>query len=351
VIPEAWRELALAPPRARPGVRVRATLRRDPEDFVVEERLGFAASGAGEHVLLKVRKRDANTAWVARELAALAGVRPPDVGFAGLKDRRAVATQWFSVPGRRRPAPAWAGVSGEGFEVLEAQAHARKLPRGALAGNRFTLVLRDVAGPREALEAQFAAAAAEGVPNYFGPQRFGLGLSNLEALVASPGGRAPSRFVLSAARSLVFNAVLAERVRDGSWNRLRAGDRANLDGRNSVFAVTAVDAPLEARLAELDVHPSGPLWGRGASGVEGVPAALEAEVAARHPAALAAIAAAGAEAARRPLRLAVREFALEWIESGSACRVSFELRSGGFATAVVRECLDADGVPQEGDDD
>jgi tRNA pseudouridine13 synthase len=351
VIPAAWRDLALAPPRARPGPRARATLRREPEDFLVEERLGFAPSGAGEHVLLRVRKRDANTAWVARELAALAGARPPDVGFAGLKDRRAVAMQWFSVPGRRRPAADWAGLRGEGFEVLEAYPHARKLPRGALAGNRFTLVLRDVTGGREALEAQFAVAASHGVPNYFGPQRFGLGLSNLEALAALPPGRAPSRFVLSAARSLVFNAVLAERVRDGSWNRLRAGDRANLDGRNSVFAVPAVDGALEARLDGLDVHPTGPLWGSGPAGVEGEPALLEAEVAARHPAALGAIAAARAEAARRPLRLAVREFALEWIESGAACRVSFVLRSGGFATAVVRECIDADGVPQEGDDD
>lgn len=351
MIPDHWRELALAPPRAAPGPRVRASLRREPEDFVVVERLGFEPSGSGEHVLLRVRKRGANTGWVARELAGLAGARPQDVGYAGLKDRQAIATQWFSVPGRRRPAAQWQGVAGEGFEVLDAHPHSRKLPRGALAGNHFSLRLRDVQGQRAELERQFARAAAEGVPNAFGPQRFGRELSNLAALHALPPGRAPARFLLSTARSLVFNAVLAARVGDGSWNRLLPGERANLDGRNSVFTVESLDPELERRLAELDIHPSGPLWGRGSSGLGPGPAALEAAVAAGFPEALAAIEAGGVDAARRPLRLAVRELRLEWLESADDCRVSFFLRSGSFATAVIRECVDADGVPQEGDDD
>jgi tRNA pseudouridine13 synthase len=350
VIPESWRDLALAPPRALDAPRGRATLRHRPEDFVVDEQLGFAPSGAGEHVLLRVRKRAANTGWVARELALLAGMRPHDVGYAGLKDRHAVATQWFTVPGRRRPAAEWAGVAGEGFEVLEAHAHARKLPRGALAGNRFTIVLRDLVGDTRALESQVQHAARHGVPNYFGPQRFGRDLSNLETLVASPPGRAPARFVLSAARSLVFNAVLAARVADGSWNRLRDGDRANLDGRNSVFAVPVVDAALAQRAVELDLHPTGPLWGRGDAGVTGEVAELEARIAAQFPEACAAILAAGADASRRPLRLAVRDLQFEWLEQGTACRVCFTLRSGSFATAVIREWLDADGAPQEDDD-
>jgi tRNA pseudouridine13 synthase len=350
VIPDAWRALVLAPPRAFAAPRCRATMRRTPEDFVVEEQLGFAPSGAGEHVLLRVRKRDANTGWVARELATLAGTRPHDVGYAGMKDRHAIATQWFTVPGRRRPAADWAGVRGEGFEVLEAHAHSRKLPRGALAGNRFAIVLRDLAGDTGALEAQVRDAAQRGVPNYFGPQRFGRDLSNLSTLLALPAGRAPARFVLSAARSLLFNAVLAARVADGSWNQLRDGDRANLDGRNSVFAVPEVDQTLARRVVELDLHPTGPLWGLGDPGVTGEVAALEAGIVEAFPEARAAILAAGAEAARRPLRLAVRDLQFEWLEPGRACRVCFSLRSGSFATAVIREWLDADGAPQEDDD-
>lgn len=350
MIPESWRALSLAPPRVLEAPRCRATMRRMPEDFLVEEQLGFAPSGAGEHVLLRVRKRDANTGWVARELATLAGMRPQDVGYAGLKDRHAVATQWFTVPGRRRPAAEWMGVAGEGFEVLEAHAHSRKLPRGALAGNRFEIVLRDLAGDTRALERQVQHAARHGVPNYFGPQRFGRDLSNLATLLALPAGRPPARFVLSAARSLLFNAVLAARVVDGSWNRLRDGDRANLDGRNSVFAVPAVDDVLAQRATELDLHPTGPLWGRGEPGVTGEVAELEARIVAEFPQACAAILTAGAEASRRPLRLAVRDLKFEWLEQGTACRVCFSLRAGSFATAVIREWLDADGAPQEDED-
>jgi tRNA pseudouridine13 synthase len=356
VIPEHWRTVATAPPRAgQPagGARIRATA----DDFRVDELLGFAASGAGEHVLLRVRKRDANTAWVARELARMAGARPADVGYAGLKDRHAVTTQWFTVPGRRRPAAAWAGVAGEGFEVVEAAPHSRKLPRGALAGNRFRIVLRDFSGDPVALATRVGEVAAAGVPNYFGPQRFGRDSSNLRAVFEQPegssrGGRRPDRdgLVLSAARSLVFNAVLAERVRDGSWNCLREGDRANLDGRNSVFALTAPpDADLLARQAALDVHPTGPLPGRGDSGTTGDVRRLEEAVAERYPEAMRLIDAAGVEAARRPLRLAVRDLRLEAAEDGT-CALEFSLRAGGFATVVLRELVDTEALEETGHD-
>ena len=134
---------ALDPPRAYGQPLARATLRAEPEDFVVEEDLGFAASGTGQHVLLKVRKRNANTQWVAREFAKLCGCHPRDVGYAGLKDRRAVAIQFFTVPRSRFSLEAWRGVQEPEFNVLEANEHSRKLPRGALAGNRFTIRIRD----------------------------------------------------------------------------------------------------------------------------------------------------------------------------------------------------------------
>ena len=144
-------EAAFDPPRAHGEPLARVSVRTEPEDFHVEESLGFAPDGAGAHVLLQVRKRDANTAWVARELARLAGCRPGDVGYAGLKDRRAVAVQWFSVPRGPRPSGQWPGVSGEGFEVLAAHEHARKLPRGALEGNRFRIRARGQTPPEERL--------------------------------------------------------------------------------------------------------------------------------------------------------------------------------------------------------
>ena len=343
-----WRVLALDPPRASGPPIGRAVLRTVPEDFRVDERLGFEPSGEGEHLLLKVRKRGANTAWVARELARVAGVRPHDVGYAGLKDRHAVTTQWFSLPARRGASAALAGARGEGWEVLEAHAHRRKLPRGALAGNDFRIVLRSFDGDREALERRVELLRQRGAPNYFGPQRFGRDLANLAVLRGGPPPRDARGFVLSAARSLLFNAVLAERVREGTWDRLLAGERANLDGRNSNFLVESPDTVLEQRTATLDLHPTGPLWGEGDAGTRGAVAAFEESIVGRFPALTGLLRDARLEAARRPLRMVVQDLALAWSPDGDGrdgpgrdCELRFSLRAGSFATVALRELIEA----------
>lgn len=336
-VPASWRSLALDPPRAGGAPPVSGRLRVEPADFVVDEQLGFAPAGEGPHVLLRVRKCGANTDWVARELARRARCRPFDVGYAGLKDRHAVTTQWFTVPRGKGGVAEWLDVAGEGYAVLEAHAHHRKLPRGALAGNRFELRVRELRGDRDALAARLAAIGAQGVPDYFGPQRFGRELSNL-ARVAAGDWRTERSFGLSAARSLVFNAVLARRVGEGSWARLEAGDVANLDGKGSVFEVGAPDAALEARVAALDVHPTGPLWGAGEPRVRGRIAALEQEVAAGFAAVCAGLVGERVDMARRPLRVAVRELA-HGLE-GDVLVLRFGLTAGSFATTVLRELVD-----------
>ena len=346
-----WLCAALTPPHAFGAPLARATLRAHPEDFIVEEDLGFSASGAGQHVLLKVRKRNANTQWVARELAKLCGCHPRDVGYAGLKDRRAVAVQWLTVPKTKMPLEAWPEVRHPEFDVLEAHAHSRKLPRGALAGNRFTIRIRDITLTDEVLSARVADITRHGVPNYFGPQRFGHNGANLARISDGLQSlRAPERgFVLSAARSVVFNAVLAERVRDGSWNRLEVGDIANLDGRGSIFAVAgAIDPTLTERAAQLDLHPTGPMWGRGAPATELRIAALESRVAAEFQPACDLTAAAGMDQERRALRLTVRD--LTWHREPDSVVLSFRLTRGSFATTVLRELIDSEGV-DEGESD
>jgi tRNA pseudouridine13 synthase len=341
VIPGHWRAAALAPPRAWGAPVTAGRLRSVPEDFVVEEILGFEASGAGPHALLTVRKRGANTEWVARELARVAGCKPFEVGFAGLKDRMAVTTQAFSVPRGRRDAQEFLGVMGEGFEVLAAAAHQRKLPRGALCGNRFSIKVRELHCDPARLRERIAALAAGGVPNYFGPQRFGRDAANLAAVLRAAGDdrqRGGGRgFVLSAARSVVFNAILAERVADGSWNRLLPGDVANLDGTGSVFRVEHVDPGLEARCAEFDVHPTGPLAGEGESLASGSVRELEESVAARFPEALAMVRAERMRSERRPLRMRVSELAHE--QRDDVLWLRFTLPAGSFATAVLREII------------
>jgi tRNA pseudouridine13 synthase len=300
----------------------------------VDEVLGFTASGQGEHALLRVRKRGSNTGWVAKEIATRAGVRPYDVGYAGLKDRHAVTTQWYTVPTRRRPAADWLGVQGDGYEVIEAYAHSRKLPRGALEANRFAITLRGYDGDIDALRTRAAEVARTGVPNYFGPQRFGRDLANLR-----PGDARDAMFRWSASRSLIFNAVLAERITAGNWNRLHLGERANLDGRNSSFVVEALDAALQERLDTLDIHPTGPMWGEGGCGIEGDMADFETTIAARYPEFLEWLRADRLAAARRPLRVAVRELSVGIHDDGTPI-LNFTLRSGSFATTVLREFID-----------
>jgi tRNA pseudouridine13 synthase len=342
-------------PHAHGGPAGRARVRATPEDFVVREWLGFAADGEGEHLLLTVRKRGANTMWVAKQLARLGKLDARDIGIAGLKDRDAVAVQHFTLPARSAIGDAWAGVQGEGFEVLEAARHRRKLKRGALRGNEFEIRLRDFQGDRSALDARLQAIAAQGAPNYFGPQRFGRAGANL-ALAACwfSGAAQPERaergFALSAARAALFNAVLAERVRTGTWNRIQDGDVANLDGSGSIFLVAAVDETLRERCGRLDIHPTGPMWGAGELAAGAGVANLECTIGQRHGLLSSGLERAGLEQERRALRMSVRD--LEWSLAGADVQLRFRLPRGSFATAVLHELLDeafAAEAPDAGD--
>ena len=350
MIPEHWLRAALEPPIAwGTGPLAHGVLRSSPEDFVVEEILGFAASGEGPHVLLQVRKRGANTEWVARELSRAVGCKPFEVGFAGLKDRHAVTTQHFTLPRGKRAAAEFIGLAGEGFEVLAAAAHQRKLPRGALEGNRFVITVRDFSCDPAQLRERIGCLAAGGAPNYFGAQRFGREAGNLQQVLstaqklaegerrAASRGRAEQGFMLSAARSLIFNAILAERIGQGSWNRLLSGDVANLDGRGSVFAVASVDAELGQRCAALDIHPTAPLPGDDAALATGDVFALEESIAAQFPQALAVIHAEHMKSERRALRIRVRE--LEYEYASGVLQMRFSLQAGSFATTVLREII------------
>jgi len=160
----AWTRAALHPPRAHGAPLPPAELRAAPEDFHVEEQLSFEPSGTGPHWLLRVEKRTANTRWVAAEIARLAGVPGGDVGYAGLKDRHAVAVQWFSVPNLGTSAESWTDVRTAEFKVLEARANLRKLRRGALSGNRFRIRLRNVTWAREQLDSKLDALRTHVLP-------------------------------------------------------------------------------------------------------------------------------------------------------------------------------------------
>ncbi|TCO76738.1 tRNA pseudouridine(13) synthase TruD [Chromatocurvus halotolerans] len=311
-------------PRAHGDALFAAALRTLPQDFQVTEQLGWEFSGDGEHDYLWVEKIGANTEWMSRQLAAHAGVAAKDVGYAGLKDRHAITWQWFSVP--RWHAPDWNAFSAEGVRIVDVQRHLRKLRRGAHRANAFRILLR-CDGPVDAaaLEARLAVIREQGVPNYYGEQRFGRQGSNLQLADAWAAGKRlprPKRsLAISTVRSFVFNQALAKRVREGTWNQLVAGDFANLDGTGSVFEVAEVDDTVRQRCAGMDVHPAIVLAGDG-SGIEPVAWQL-------------ALERARVESGQRSLRLPVRELSRELTDEGvSLC---FTLDRGAFATSVLRE--------------
>ena len=322
-----------------------ARLRATPDDFVVDEDLGFEPDGAGEHVFVRVEKRGANTDFVARELAKYAGVVTDAVSYAGLKDRHAVARQTFSVAVPIKREVDWAALAHAEFRVLDARRHSRKLKRGALKGNAFVIVLTDVAGDRAAAEQVLARIAQHGVPNYYGEQRFGRDAGNVERARAMFAGRRVQRhersLLLSSARSRLFNDVLAQRVADGDWNRSRDGDVFMLDGSRSIFGPEPETPELVARLERRDVHPTGALWGRGDLRTTGNAAALERSIADAERELADGLERAGLEQERRSLRLCAQGIEWEWAES--SLRVAFALPAGCYATTVLRELARHDG--------
>lgn len=320
-------------------------LRASPEDFHVREEIDFPLDGTGEHLWLWVRKRGANTDWVARRLAQRAGVAPGAVSYAGLKDRHAVTEQWFSVHLPGWTDPDWAMDPDPDFTVLEAVRHSRKLRRGAARGNAFRIVVRELDGDPAELTERFQRLIKEGVPNYFGEQRFGREGGNRERAEALLSGRERVRdrhqrgLYLSAARAELFNSVLARRVVAGTWNAALPGEVLMLAGSHSIFAAEEVDETLRQRVAACDLHPTGPLWGAGELLSSGSVRELEQEVAATLPIFRDGLAAAGLTQERRALRLLARDATLEFPEPGVAV-LDFSLPAGAYATTVLREWVE-----------
>jgi len=332
-------------PFAHGGRVLRGKLRAVPEDFVVEEDLGYAASGEGEHVFLTLSKRERNTHEVARELARLAGVPQVAVGYAGLKDRNAVTIQHFTVQLPGREAPDWSQLEDGSLQILASARHHRKIRRGGLRGNRFAIRVSGVAGDRLQAEQRMRQISQAGVPNYFGSQRFGRNGQNLERVDAmfDGRGRRPNReqkgLLLSAARSQLFNQVLALRVAGSTWDRALEGDVLALAGSQRQFMHDPDDATIAPRLAQLDVHPTGPLCGRPSRALQPTAQAQLVEQQALVDWAdwIAGLQRFGLDAERRALRLAVDGLDWEWQDEDLLLR--FGLVAGAYATAVLRELV------------
>ncbi|HDK7353544.1 TPA: tRNA pseudouridine(13) synthase TruD [Cronobacter sakazakii] len=317
-------------------------LKASPSDFQVVEDLGFAPDGDGEHLLVRIRKTGCNTRAVADALAKFLGIAVREVSFAGQKDKYAVTEQWLCarLPGKEMPA--MRAFTLEGCEVLEFARHRRKLRLGALKGNRFSLVLRDITH-RDEIEQRLGLIGEKGVPNYFGPQRFGRGGSNIyQAKRWAQTGQPPRErnkrgFALSAARSLMFNTLVSERLQRFGVNQVMDGDALQLAGRGSWFVATPEElTDLQARVDNGELLITAALPGTGDWGTQRAALAFEQTTLADETELLTLLTREKVEAARRAMLLFPRELRWQW-QDDATLEVSFWLPAGSFATSVIRE--------------
>ena len=323
-------------------------LKTTPEDFVVEELLGFSPSGEGEHLYIHIKAVDYNTEFLLSHIARALGVSKKLVVYSGLKDRYAVSTQWFSV---HLPGNAHVDLSpivNDNITILEAARNLKKLRRGAHKGNRFTIRLRNVEGDKSSIDTRIAALQVQGFPNYFGPQRFGRDEGNIALALASvKSGRSPKQrfqrsIVFSTLRSLLFNLALSQRVNERTWKAARDGDVFSLSGTESFFVPDETKdggvADLEARIASGDIAVAGVMYGDGALPQKGRAGEELLEFWKPYAELMEFLVSQRVEMSVRPYSVLPKELSHHW-EGENDLVLSFSLSKGVFATSLLRELI------------
>lgn len=325
-----------------------ALLRVEPDDFVVDETLSFTPTGQGEHLLLQVEKTGQNTKFVAEQIARSAGIKNRLVSYAGLKDRHAITRQWFCLPVPIKQQLDYQQWQLEGARILQSIRHQRRLKIGSIKHNVFNIRLRQVSD-KAALE-QRLALISQGVPNYYGEQRFGHGGNNLKlAAQLFAGGSIADRqlrgLALSASRSALFNQQLTARIEAGLFDSLQPGAVVQLDGSGSVFKVPQVSAELVQRLEDFDIHPTAVLPGIGTVLEADEALTWQQHVLAPWQSWVDGLSLLNVQTERRAVRLIPKSLSFHWQRDTLA--LSFALPAGCFATAVLRELVDYQDVRRE----
>ncbi len=319
-----------------------AAIRVCNEDFQVTEIPAFEPDGEGEHWYFNIRKNGENTDWVAKQLASFFDVSTKEIGYAGKKDRHAITQQWFSVC-----LPGIMDISVENFntesiKILEIRKHSRKLRLGALKGNRFSIVLKNVSDDK--YFAQRLSLVEKGVPNYFGEQRFGIAGGNLSRGIAmlkeqfKEKNRSKRGLYISAVRSWFFNYVLSHRLSQNRWQQIMPGDVVMLEGTNSHFVADDL-IQIHRRMLQGDLHLTGPMWGRGRSVTQSD--ALDWELGLLDPyrEITQCLESIGLKQERRSIRIIPGDLQAQCNAPG-IWKISFDLPPGSFATSVLRELCD-----------
>jgi tRNA pseudouridine13 synthase len=317
-----------------------ALLRQRPEDFIVDEQLNFTPSGAGEHILLQIEKTGQNTQFVAKQIAELTKLRARDISYAGLKDRHAITRQWFCFKWPIKQELPWQEWQIEGCRILSMVRHYRKLRLGALKANSFQIRLRQVSDPQSIVNR--AQQVNQGVPNYYGEQRFGINGGNLQLAKQLFAGQSISDrklrgLALSAARSYLFNLQLSARIEQGLFKRIIAGDVLQLSGTASVFKAAIADDALQQRLASQDLSITAVLPGMGESMATGDSLAFEQGVLSQEPELIQGLIDYRLKPERRSMRIIPQQ--LQLAVEQQDITLSFSLPAGCFATSVLRELV------------
>lgn len=323
--------------------QVTGVFRQHPEHFAVTELLTPQGEPQGEHQWLWVEKRGANTAWVASQLAVFAGVHERQISYAGLKDRHAVTRQWYSIQLPGQPLLAWQQLEHPEFKVLEARLQPKKLKSGAHKGNHFSLELQQLSA-MQPLVARWQQIVEQGVPNYFGPQRFGRQGQNIAKARAWFSGqlrqklsRTQSGLLLSSARAFLFNQIASARIA-AQRLAIESGDALMLAGSHSFFVADDIDQTLIERLQTGDIQLTAALPGSGRNQVSGAIAEFEQQIIGSYSDLLEGLQKHRVDAARRPLLVRLVDAQLTQLDD-QRVRLDFALPSGSFATSVLRELM------------
>ncbi|KTC79021.1 tRNA pseudouridine(13) synthase TruD [Legionella cherrii] len=313
-----------------------------PEDFQVNEFFDSPFSGTGEHILLKIEKKGVTTLEVVKSVARLLKKPIKSIGYAGLKDRQALTTQWLSIHAPGEEIPGVAQLAGPGWCVLECIRHHKKLRPGFLTGNHFLVRLREISHKEDLLE-RIERIKENGVPNYFGEQRFGRDAGNLikaeEMLVH--GYKVKDRFLrgmyCSAARSWIYNLILSRRIMEQCWDIPLPGDVMQLQGSNSIFFIDNVDNELLQRIKNKDISPASPLPGKSKHKVKDEALHLINKIYHEWQPWITGLAQYGLEEDWRANILHLEQFTC--LIKENTAELSFSLPAGSYATAVLRELI------------
>ncbi len=317
-----------------------------PEDFVVEELPAYLPTGEGQHLYVWIEKRNLSTQEAVAIIAKAAAVSERNVGYAGQKDRAAITRQWLSIV---TPLTGLV-VEDDRLTILATSRHNNKLRLGHTKGNRFILRVRGVEPDAEARANNiFARLAATGMPNFYGPQRFGhhsdnaalgaalLGLGEHDERRRADRDRHLFRLAISALQSELFNRIVTARIADGLWEQVIAGDVLQRRG-GGLFSTTDLVTDQE-RLLRHEVDITAPM-----PGLNERPEARD-EARAREDRVLAESgipreaferSRGQAEGARRPARIVIQEPVAQLV-APDVLELTFTLPPGAYATRVVAE--------------